>query len=126
MNRRIKIVHIVQAAGGVDRHLKMLFKYMDSTLFENILISSDDFNADDYDKLVDEFVYVKMYREISINDLKAAIKIRELIKKYDPDIIYTHSSKAGAIGRIAGIGFHNRCIYNPHDWAFNIKMCELA
>ena len=38
MNKRIKIVHIAQAAGGVDRYLKMLLKYMDSTLFENILI----------------------------------------------------------------------------------------
>ena len=122
---KIKIIHIAQAAGGVDRYLKMLFKYMDSTLFENILICSEDFKADDYKSLVDDFVHVEMHREISINDLSAAAKIRKLIKKYDPDIVYTHSSKAGAIGRLADIGLHNRCIYNPHGWAFNMKVSPL-
>ena len=125
MNKRIKIVHIAQAAGGVDRYLKMLFKYMDSTLFGNILICSDDFKADDYKNIVDDFVHVEMHREISINDLSAAAKIRKLIKKYDPDIVYTHSSKAGAIGRLADIGLRNRCIYNPHGWAFNMKVSPL-
>ena len=57
-----------------------------------------------------------MHREIGMNDLSAAAKIRKLIKKYDPDIVYTHSSKTGAIGRLADIGLYNRCIYNPHGW----------
>ena len=76
------------------------------------MICSDDFKAEDYKSLVEDFVHVEMHREIGMNDISAAAKIRKLIKKYDPDIVYTHSSKAGAIGRLADIGLHNRCIYN--------------
>ena len=62
-----------------------------------------------------------MKREIGINDFKAAWKIRKIIKKYNPDIVYAHSSKAGAIVRIANIGLKSKCIYNPHGWAFNMR-----
>ena len=37
-----------------------------------------------------------------------------------PDIIYAHSSKAGAIVRISNIGLNSQCVYNPHGWAFNM------
>ena len=36
-------------------------------------------------------------------------KVRKLIKKYVPDIVYAHSSKAGALARIADIGIKNYC-----------------
>ena len=114
MDRKIRILHIAQAAGGVDRYLKMLFKYMDSALFENILICSDVFKADDYKSLVDKFEFVEMHREIGLNDIKAAAKVRKLIRKYNPDIVYAHSSKAGALARIADLGINNKVIYNPH------------
>lgn len=35
-----------------------------------------------------------------------------------------HSSKAGAIARVADIGLKNRCVYNPHGWAFNMRCSE--
>lgn len=41
MQNRIRVVHIAQAAGGVEQYIKMLLKYMDSTKFENILIASE-------------------------------------------------------------------------------------
>lgn len=63
-----------------------------------------------------------MVREINpLSDLKAILHVRKLIKKYKPDIIYCHSSKAGAIGRIADLGIRNKIIYNPHGWAFNME-----
>ena len=43
------------------------------------------------------------------------------LKMYNPDIVYAHSSKAGAIARAADIGLKNRCVYNPHGWAFNMR-----
>lgn len=38
-----------------------------------------------------------------------------------PDVIYAHSSKAGALGRLADVGFKNIVLYNPHGWAFNMN-----
>ncbi len=121
MQNRIRVVHIAQAAGGVDQYIRMLLKYMDSTRFENILIASKDYHAENYAELTDAFERVDMSRAIGMNDLKAARKVRTLIKQYKPDIIYAHSSKAGAIARIADLGLKNHLLYNPHGWAFNMK-----
>lgn len=42
-----------------------------------------------------------LQRSISLkNDLLAAIELRRLYRKYKPDIIHLHSSKAGTLGRI--------------------------
>lgn len=121
---KIKVLHIAQSAGGVDRYIRMLLKYLDKEKFENILVCSQDFCREDYNGLVDFFEQVEMTREISMNDLKSIGKIRKLIQTYAPDIVYAHSSKAGAIARIADIGLKNHCIYNPHGWAFNMRCSE--
>ena len=36
MQNRIRVIHIAQAAGGVEQYIRMLLKYMDSTEFENM------------------------------------------------------------------------------------------
>ena len=119
--KKVRILHVAQAAGGVDRYIRMLLKYLDKEKFENILVCSQDFREEDYRGLVDSFEQVKMTRAIGGNDLKAIKEVRTLIKKYNPDIVYAHSSKAGAIARVADIGLKNRCVYNPHGWAFNMR-----
>lgn len=121
MKKKIKILHVAQAAGGVDRYIRMLLKYLDKEKFENILVCSQDFREKDYKNLVDFFEQVKMDRAIGSNDLKAIGEVRRLIKRYNPDIVYAHSSKAGAIARVADIGLKNHCVYNPHGWAFNMQ-----
>ena len=118
---KIRILHVAQAAGGVDRYIRMLLKYLDKEKFENILVCSQDFHEEDYRDLVDSFEQVEMTRAIGGNDLKAIKEVRTLIKKYNPDIVYAHSSKAGAIARVADIGLKNHCVYNPHGWAFNMR-----
>lgn len=112
---KIRILHVAQAAGGVDRYIRMLLKYLDKEKFENILVCSQDFHEEDYRDLVDSFEQVEMTRAIGGNDLKAIKEVRTLIKKYNPDIVYAHSSKAGAIARVADIGLKNHCVYNPHE-----------
>lgn len=118
---RIRILHVAQAAGGVDCYIRMLLKYLDNEKFENILVCSQNFNKEDYDGLVVSFEQIEMKRAIGANDLKSIVKVRKFIKKYNPDIVYAHSSKAGAIARIADIGLKNHCVYNPHGWAFNMR-----
>lgn len=62
-----------------------------------------------------------LVREINpINDMKAIIELRKIIKKESPDIIHLHSSKAGVVGRIAAIGLRKRVkvIFTVHGWAF--------
>lgn len=122
--RKIRILHVVQAAGGVDRYIRMLLKYLDKEEFENIMVCSQDFHKGDYEGLADCFEQIEMNRAIGMSDLKSIKEVRKQIKKYNPDIIYAHSSKAGAIARVADIGLKNRCVYNPHGWAFNMRCSE--
>lgn len=119
--KKIRVLHVAQSAGGVDRYIQMLLKYLDKEKFENILVCSQDFREEDYRGLVDSFEQIEITREIGGNDIRAIKVVRTLIKKYTPDIVYAHSSKAGAIVRIADIGLKNCCVYNPHGWAFNMR-----
>jgi hypothetical protein len=121
---KVKIMHIVQSAGGVHKYISMLLTHMDCKCYTHILICSQDYNIDDYKSLTERIEQIKIYRSLSLfNDLKAIKKIRQLINLYHPDIIYCHSSKGGFLGRIAALGLRKRrkLIYNPHGWAFNMQ-----
>ena len=130
--RKICILHIAEAPGGVERYLVTLLtklKQNYSDVFEQILVCSEAYDREKFKDLVDEIECVReMQNAIQpVRDLKAIQKVRKLIKKFQPDIVYCHSSKAGAIGRIANMGLKNGqgkhvyCIYNAHGWAFNMK-----
>lgn len=120
---KICIMHIVECAGGVDRYLRMLTSRLDKNMFEQILVCSDDFVFEDYKDNVDIFVAVhEMRNALSFSDdMKAVKAVRQLIKRYRPDVVYCHSSKGGGIGRLAAIGLGVKVLYNPHGWAFSMK-----
>lgn len=118
--KKIRILHITQSVGGVLRYIQMLLKYMDKEKFENIILCSFEAKPEDYKEFVIAFEQIEMKREISFSDLKAIKFVRQVIKKYNPDIVYAHSSKGGAVARLADIGLKNKCVYNPHGWAFNM------
>lgn len=125
MNNK-KILFVAQAPGGVANYLSMLFKYIDKKQFEYIFICSEDYVEEEFRPLVNSLEYIEMNREINFcKDLKAIFQLRKLIKKYNPDIMYLHSSKAGVIGRVAALGLRKKIIYNAHGWAFNMKSSNL-
>ena len=67
-----------------------------------------------------------MKREIKLKeDLRAVKEVKKIIKKEKPDIVYLHSSKAGAIGRLAlFFNLKTTILYNAHGWYFNAKMSK--
>ena len=123
MFRKIRLMHVVECAGGVDRYLRMLTSRMDRERFEQMLVCSDDFRREDYEANVDAFVQVhEMQNALSLSRDGAAVKrVRELIRQWKPDVVYCHSSKGGGIGRLAAVGLGVKVMYNPHGWAFSMK-----
>lgn len=117
------ILHIAEAPGGVERYLvTLLTKMKNYPEIEHILVCSTTFDKEKFRDLVKSVTVVdSMHNAISVADLKAVFQVRKAIKYYKPDIVYCHSSKAGAIGRIADLGIKNKLIYNAHGWSFNIK-----
>ena len=64
--------------------------------------------------VIDELV-----REISLKkDWATVYKIRNIIKKWHPDIVHCHSSKAGIVGRIAAFMEGVPSVFTAHGWAF--------
>lgn len=122
------ILHIAEASGGVERYLvALLTKMKKNPDFEHILVCSVSFDQKKFQGLVKSLVVInEMRNAISLNDVKAIISVRRVIKQYNPDIIYCHSSKAGAIGRVANIAIKNKLIYNAHGWSFNIRNLNIC
>jgi len=60
-----------------------------------------------------------MQRAIHLTkDMQALWQLRAAFKKMQPDIIAAHSSKAGAIGRVAGRLLRIPTIFTAHSWSF--------
>lgn len=118
----MKILHIAQAAGGVDRFLRMLLPRLHKHGFTQILLCSQDYKETDYKDSVEHFVQVEMGQSLSPGAvLKCVRAARAVIRQYKPDVVYCHSSLAGGFGRLACIGTGVKVIYNPHGWAFDMK-----
>ena len=49
-------------------------------------------------------------------DTVAVVRLRRLLKDLRPDIVHTHSSKAGIIGRVAARGVGARLVHSVHGW----------
>lgn len=51
-------------------------------------------------------------------DFAAFCSISEHIKKYKPNLIHAHSSKAGMLGRMISFRYKLPCIYTVHGWGW--------
>ena len=53
---------------------------------------------------IDYLIIENMSRSLSlINDIRSFAEIRKIIREYKPNIVHTHASKSGALGRLAAI-----------------------
>lgn len=126
--KKKKIIHVAQSAGGVAEYLYMFLKNFNSNDYENILIVSEDYKEqfERFRYYIRDIYIVPMTRNINPkSDIKAIFKLRKLIKKIKPDVVYLHSSKAGAIGRLALLfNFKVKILYNAHGWYFNAQISD--
>ena len=53
-----------------------------------------------------------------IEDGKTVFYFKQIIHEFQPDIISTHSSKAGFIGRLVSKLTNKPCLFTVHGWAF--------
>lgn len=107
-----KVLRIINRfnLGGPTYNAAYLTKYLEEKGFETKLVGgvSQESEANSMFILnqlgIEAEIIPEMHRSLNlINDRKAYIKINEIIKKYKPDIVHTHASKAGTLGRLAAI-----------------------
>jgi glycosyltransferase involved in cell wall biosynthesis len=66
----------------------------------------------------------ELLREVSpANDLRALLKLRQMMQKGQYDIVHTHSSKAGILGRLAAkMAGVPLIVHTVHGWSFHDQM----
>jgi glycosyltransferase involved in cell wall biosynthesis len=76
---------------------------------------SDDEIEDPVFESLDGIRLESLGRSVSLkDDLLAIIKLRKLIKELNPDVINTHTAKAGVLGRIAALGSTAKVVHTYH------------
>jgi len=133
-NNKIKIVYILEATGGgTRRHITQLLLQLDLKKFQPILfcaVKRDPAFLHDIRLLTKHGIEVKTFpinRSISpISDLFSFFSITKALKLEKPDIVHTHSSKAGIIGRMAakfaGVA---KIAHTPHVFPFEMAVGPL-
>ena len=78
-------------------------RFMSENGFNVIMISADGKEVEDLEKQEGcQHIIVPMTRRITpFQDIVSFFKLRRIIKKYRPDIVHTHTPKAGLLGMLA-------------------------
>jgi len=110
--KKVKIMTIIARLniGGTAVHTILLADGLDKSRFDSMLVcgslSKDEGDMSYYavQKNIKPIFIPDLKRKINlVSDFAAFKNIFKLIKAERPDIIHTHTAKAGALGRLAGI-----------------------
>jgi glycosyltransferase involved in cell wall biosynthesis len=107
----MKILRIIARlnVGGPARHAIWLTEGLRSANCETLLVSGRvPPGEDDMDYLAETagvrpLIFPEMSRELSVKDALTIWKLYRLMVQERPDIVHTHTAKAGAAGRVAGL-----------------------
>lgn len=107
----MKIVRVIARlnVGGPAKHVVWLTKGLQSAECESLLVAGtvppgeDDMGYFATELGVTPVFVPEMSREISAKDALTIWKLYKLFLRERPDIVHTHTAKAGTVGRVAGL-----------------------
>ena len=118
--------------GGTAQYIGQLAKELPKHKYQVLVATGHVQGAEIEDEIVKEIPIARIKhlgRKISpLNDLKARNEIKELIENYQPEIIYSHTFKAGALTRSIKTdipiihAFHGHLIDEPELKGIKIKI----
>ena len=129
--KNIKILHIITRliVGGAQENVLFRTKYLAQNGFDVYLVSGPTSGPEGHIPLegikdkVKFFIIPELVREINIfKDIIALTKLYLFIKRNNFDIVHTHTSKAGVLGRLAAkLAKVPIIIYTPHGNMFYVE-----
>ena len=108
----IRVLRVIARlnVGGPALHVSYLSRELDKIGYETTLVAGSIGGSEGSMEYVAEELGVEpvylpaLQREISpLEDLAAARQLLKLIRRLRPDILHTHTAKAGAVGRLAAL-----------------------
>lgn len=116
--RRIRVLRMIARLniGGPAIHVNLLTKGLDVNRFHSTLVTGKISPQEgDMSYLFDStktkpIIITELQREISLSlDIKALIQIFKILRRENPDIVHTHTAKAGFGARMAVILYNILC-----------------
>ena len=109
MARKIKVAHIIarMITGGADENTLFTVQGLNKDRYEVDLIMGEEFDESIFDKVKNnnfDIIQIKglKWKLNFLHDPIVLIKLIKLMRKNHYDIVHTHTTKAGILGRIAG------------------------
>ncbi|MGB8511142.1 MAG: glycosyltransferase [Pyrinomonadaceae bacterium] len=107
----MKVVRIIARlnVGGPAKHVAWLASRLRGAGVETVLVAGvvpageDDMTYFASAQGVTPVIIPEMSREISLKDAVTVWKLYRLMRRERPDIVHTHTAKAGTVGRVAGL-----------------------
>ena len=107
----MKIVRVIARlnVGGPAKHVIWLTRGLQTPEYESILVAGtvppeeDDMGYFATEMGVEPVFVSAMSREISPKDAVTIWKLYKLLLRERPDVVHTHTAKAGTVGRLAGL-----------------------
>ena len=112
----IKVLHVIARmnVGGTARYVGDLV----ANIPDSALVTGYVQGSEIEDPVVNDlttFRLVHMGRKISpINDFKAWLELRRIVREVNPEILHTHTFKAGLIGRLVGGNYKRVHTFHGH------------
>lgn len=123
MSKKLKLLFVAESmGGGVLSFLSSLTAELSKDFDIVIAHGHREETPKDLQSLFPEnvkLIPVKAFtREISVKDIKALFELKRIAREIKPDVIHLHSSKAGALGRLAFCFGKVPLYYTPHGYSF--------
>ncbi len=130
--RKVKVLHVITRLilGGAQQNTMITASRLDSRQFDVTLVSGPQTGPEGtlfgevHRRAVNLRIINELVREISpLKDLQALAKLYRLIRTGGFDIVHTHSSKAGILGRLAAwLARVPVVVHTVHGWGFHDQM----
>lgn len=120
----MKVLLIITRAdtvGGAQVHVKDLACFLQQHEHEVLVITGEKGPFNDFLNSFSIKSTACEYFKQSINpllDWQTLWFLVKTIRQFQPDIVATHSSKAGILGRLAAKITNKPCVFTAHGWAF--------
>src|SRR5580700_7036332 len=120
---RLRILHVSQPVDGGTASVLQLIAKADRDRGHDVKIASPSGPLEQWAHSEGvPWTGLHLTREPSLQDLPSVRKLRRLL--VGVDLVFLHSSKAGAVGRIASLTLppsrRPACVFVPHAWSWYV------